>query len=193
MNEPSYFDDAAEAAKLREEALSWLGTSFGEYHQDAIEEYKKRFPEATINLKGEGGGIDCIGLVQEVFQRIGATDKFVFKRESADYQSHATGDKILDWLRGKIDDPQSKQLSEILVELEIPETVTDPNAVTPRDFFKPGDILVMRHGSLFHMPVMYDEYLNFVSALPRAGVTEGTIQDSTYSIHLVAVFRLKPK
>jgi len=193
MTEASYFDDPESALKLRDEALSWLGTPFGEYHQDAIEEYKKQCPEAKVELKGQGGGIDCIGLVQEVFHRIGATDKFIFKRESSDYQSHATGDKILDWMRGKIDDPQSKQLAEILVELEIPEAVTDPGTATPRDFFKPGDILVMRHGSLFHMPVMYDDDLHFVSALPRMGVTEGTIQDSTYNIHLVAVFRLRPK
>ena len=42
------------------------------------------------------------------------------------------------------------------------------------------------------MPVIYDDDLNFVNAIPRRGVVEGTIQDSTYSRHLVAVFRLKP-
>jgi hypothetical protein len=84
-------------------------------------------------------------------------------------------------------------LGQILIELEIPDAVTDPKADTPRNFFKPGDILVMRHGALFHMPVIVDNDLHFVNAIPRMGVIEGTIQDSSYSSHLVAVFRLKPK
>jgi cell wall-associated NlpC family hydrolase len=150
-------------------------------------------PDIPIELKGGGGGIDCIGLVQEIFYRIGAADKFMFARVPADYQMHQTGDKILDWMRGKVDDPQSKKLAAILTELEIPQAAKDPHAETPRDFFKPGDILVLRHASLFHMPVIIDDCLTFVNAIPRLGVIEGTIQDSTFSIHLVAVFRLKPK
>jgi hypothetical protein len=43
------------------------------------------------------------------------------------------------------------------------------------------------------MPIIYDDGLNFVNAIPRMGVIEGTIQDSTFSKHLVAAFRLKPK
>jgi cell wall-associated NlpC family hydrolase len=193
MSEPSYFDNARAAMHLREEALSWVGTPFREYYQDEIEEQRKLFPEMSWELKGMGGGIDCIGLVQEIFQRIGAADKFVFKRVEGDYQSHQTGDKILDWMRGKADDPQSKQLAEILVELSVPPQVIERDAETPRDFFKPGDILVMQHASLFHLPLIYDDDLHFVNALPRLGVIEGTIQDSTYSQHLVAVFRLKPQ
>lgn len=185
MSEASHFDDAREARKLREEAVSWIGTPFREYYQQDV--------PAGVDLKGMGGGIDCIGLVQEIMSRIGASEGFVFKRESSDYQAHNLGEKILDWMRGKVDDPQSKTLSEILIELEIPESVTDRDKETPRDFFKPGDILVMQHGSLFHLPVIYDDDLHFVNAIPRLGVVEGTIQDSTYSKHLVAVFRLKPK
>jgi cell wall-associated NlpC family hydrolase len=186
---PSYFDDQRAALKLRKEAVSWIGTPFREYYQQEMSRLGGTFP---IDLKGQGGGIDCIGLVQQIFQRIGAVDKFIFAREPADYQSHQLGMKILDWLRGKVDDPQSKRLAEILVELEIPKDVTDPDAETPRDFFKPGDILVMQHWSLFHMPVIVDDDLHFVNAIPRLGVIEGTIQDSSYNKHLVAVFRLKP-
>jgi cell wall-associated NlpC family hydrolase len=182
---PSYFDDPRAAHKLREEALSWIGTPFREYYQQDV-------PEGT-DLKGMGGGIDCIGLVQEIMCRTGATDRFLFARAPSDYQSHQLGMKILDWMRGRADDPQSKTLGEILLELEFPDTITDPRAETPRDFFRPGDILVMQHGSLFHLPVIYDNDLHFVNAIPRLGVVEGTIQDSTYSKHLVAVFRLKPK
>jgi hypothetical protein len=178
----SYFDDKAQAKALYDEARSWLGTPFRQYYQQA---------GVFRELKGIGGGIDCVGLAQEIMSRIGATERFVFTRMPADYQPHQSGEKILDWFRGKTDDPQSKRLAELFVELQIPDSVTDPDAVTPRDFFKPGDICVLKHGSLFHLPIIIDDHLHFVNALPRAGVIQGTIQDSTYSRHLVAVFRLK--
>jgi cell wall-associated NlpC family hydrolase len=179
---PSYFDDPQKAGRFREEALSWVGTPF-----------RAIFPKEGEHIDTKGNGIDCVGLVQEVFARTGATDAWFFPRTMADYQEHQTGDKILDWLRGKIDDPQSKLLGEILMELPIPDVFKDPDAESPRDFFKPGDILILRHGGLFHMPVIIDEQLHFVNAVPRMGVIEGTIQDSTFSVHLVAAFRLKPK
>jgi hypothetical protein len=181
----SYFDDPDAAAAFKKEALSWIGTPFRQYYQQNL--------EAHVDVKGPTGGIDCIGLVQEIFLRSGASEAFVFARDPADYQSHQLGEKVLDYFRGKIEDPQSKRLAEILVELEIPKDVTDPNAVTPRDFFKVGDVLILKHGSLFHMPVIIDDDLTIVNALPRLGVTEGTIQDSTFSKHLVAAFRMKPK
>ena len=180
-----FFDDPEKASALNTEARSWLGTPFREY-------YQQLFPTGVkTDSKGIGGGIDCVGLVQEIMHRVGATESFVFAREAADYQSHQSGEKILDWFRGKIDDPQSRRLAEILIELEIPDAVTDPAALTPRDFFKPGDICILRHGSLFHLPIIIDSDLHFVNALPRLGVIEGTIQDSTFSSHLVAVFRRK--
>jgi hypothetical protein len=185
MNEPSYFDDPEKAAALLAEARSWIGTPFREYYQQIV--------DPAVNLKGIGGGIDCIGLDQQILARIGATEPFMFARASSDYQSHQLGEKVLDWLRGKADDPQSKKLADIFVELTIPDVVTDPAAVTPRDFFKPGDICVLKHGSLFHLPIIIDDDLHFVNALPRLGVIEGTIQDGTYSRHLVAAFRLKPR
>ena len=190
MNVASYFDDKENAKVLRDEARSWIGTPFRQYYQQNLPHGRAG---GLIDLKGTGGGIDCVGLVQEVFFRIGATEHFLFARASADYQSHQSGEKIMDWMRGKIDDPQSKRLAEILVELDVPDNVIDPTALTPRDFFKPGDICILKHGSLFHLPIVIDDDLHCVSALPRMGVTEGTIQDSTYSLHLVAVFRLKPK
>jgi len=175
-----YFNTAEKRAALYREARSWLGTPFREVYHDF-----------STDVKGANGGIDCVGLVQEIMRRSAGVDKFLFKREPADYQVHQTGDKILSWMRGEADDPQSVRLGAILEELKIPDQVTDPDAPTPRDFFKPGDICVLRHGSLFHLPVIIDDDLHFVNALPRMGVIEGTIQDSTYSSHLVAVFRLK--
>ena len=182
MSEPSYFDDPQKADELRKEALSWLNTPF-----------HPCFPEEGESVGYKGTGIDCVGLVQEIFTRIGATKAWFFPRTMADYQEHQMGDKILDWLRGKVDDPQSKLMGEILTELNVPQVFKDPEAVAPRDYFKPGDILVLRHGGLFHLPVIIDENLHFVNAVPRMGVIEGTIQDATFRSHLVAAFRLKPK
>ena len=185
---PSYFDDPAKAALLEREARSWIGTPFRQYYQQQYRDYKNQLPP---RLKGKGGGIDCVGLVQHIMWRVGAAPTFCFPRTAADYQPHQSGEKILDWMRGKVDDWQSEQLAQMFIELKIPDNVIDPTAPTPRDFFKPGDICVLRHGSLFHLPIIIDNDLHFVNALPRAGVIEGTIQDATYSKHLVAVFRLK--
>jgi hypothetical protein len=191
----SYFDDPIAAKKLRDEALSWLGTPFRAYYQQELEAGRAELGDrvASLDVKGPGGGIDCVGLDQEIFCRIDATPPWNFPRTPADYQSHQLGDKVLNWFRGKAEDPQSKLLSQLFTELKVPDAVTDPHAECPRDFFKRGDICVMKHGSLFHLPVIYDDDLHFVNAIPRMGVIEGTIQDSSYSSHLVAVFRLKPK
>lgn len=188
MSEPSYFDDPRKAKKLRDEARSWIGTRFSQYYQ--TDELPEGFPEP--DLKGPSGGIDCVGLNQEIFFRSGATEKFIFARVAADYQVNQSGDKILKWLRGEVDDPQSARLRAMFTELKIPDDVKDRDAETPRDFFKTGDLLVMQHGGLFHLPLIIDEDLHFVNAVPRAGVIDGTIQDSSYSIHLVAAFRLRP-
>jgi len=179
-NATYYFDTAEKRGALYREARSWIGTPFREVYHDF-----------ATDVKGVNGGIDCVGLVQEIMRRVGAVEKFVFAREASDYQSHRLDEKVLDFLRGKVDDPESVRLGAIFEELSIPNQVIDPNAETPRDFFKAGDICVLKHGSLFHLPIIYDDDLHFVNALPRLGVIEGTIQDSTFSSHLVAVFRLK--
>ena len=125
----SYFDHPLRAQELAREALSWVGTPFAPFHADKIEAGRAQLKELGIpiedlDVKGKSGGIDCVGLVSEIFTRIGATDKWMFPREPADYQSHQSGDKILDWLRGKADDPQSKHLSRFLLTWDS-EDVTD--------------------------------------------------------------------
>jgi cell wall-associated NlpC family hydrolase len=190
---PSYFDDPLSAKKLYDEASSWIGTPFREYYEQDIEAGRKELavlmPHFVIDVKGPAGGIDCIGFVQEVFYRIGAVDKFTFHRDPADYQSHQLGEKVLDWLRGKQDDNQSKLLAAILTEIELPGSDLPE---IPDNFCKPGDILVLRHGPLFHLPVIIDHARHFLNALPRLGVVQGTIQDHTFARHLQAIFRMRP-
>jgi cell wall-associated NlpC family hydrolase len=191
---PSYFDDFRAAKDFRKEALSWIGTPFREYYQEELEAGRAQLGDraASLDVKGPGGGIDCVGLVQEIFARSGATDKWVFPRTSATISRIRPAKRFSIGCAAKLTIHAVNDSVRSCVELEIPDGVTDPKADTPRDFFKPGDILVMRHGALFHMPVIIDNDLHFVNAIPRMGVIEGTIQDSSYSSHLVAVFRLKP-
>ena len=130
-----------------------------------------------------GGGIDCIGLVQEIYVA-GRRDRQIrfcpcFRRlpVALRWATRSWTGCAGRWTIRRVK-PRGNPL-----ELEIPEDFKDPQAATPRDFFKPGDILVMKHGSLFHMPLIYDDDLHFVNAIPRRGVTEGTIQDTTSTQH----------
>ncbi|MBA2585693.1 MAG: hypothetical protein H0U99_04340 [Chthoniobacterales bacterium] len=166
MSKAYFFTDSKRAARLQREAESWIGTPFREFSK----------------AKGAAGGVDCVGLCEEILRVAGAVDRFTFPRTSADYQGHAFGDRLLQWMRGEIDDPQSKVLKKRFVEFG------------PKDHtYMPGDLLVLRHFELFHLPIIIDERRHFVNALPRLGVVRGTIQDSSYNAHLVAIFRAKAK
>jgi cell wall-associated NlpC family hydrolase len=181
-----YFSDPTAAAALKTEAESWIGTPYREFYEDDIATARTELAgldvPLTVTSKGSTGGIDCIGLCEEIYSAIGASDEFIFPRTQADYQSNQLGDKVLTWLRGEAEDDQSAALHEMFEELTLPDPLTD-------DFFMPGDLLVMKHGSLFHMPIVIDDERHFVNALPRRGVVPGTIQDSTFRKYLVAAFR----
>jgi len=71
---------------------------------------------------------------------------------------------------------------ENLVELDVPDIVKERHAVTRRNFFKPGDILVMRHGGLFHMPVIYDHELHFVNAVISDSLNGGPARPRPYDL-----------
>src|SRR5207237_366875 len=109
---------------------------------------------------------------------------------SADYQSSQLGDKVLTWLRGQENDDQSHLLGLIFDEITIPAHGPNDPPI-PASFFLTGDLLIMKNGGLFHMPVVVDNERHFVNALPRLGVVEGTVQDFSFNQYLVAVFRLK--
>jgi len=76
-----------------------------------------------------------------------------------------------------------------IIGAHVPSPTSSPR-VTHRDrlLFEIGTIARAHGGE----PVIVDRDLHFVNAIPRLGVIEGTIQDSSYSSHLVAAFRLKP-
>jgi cell wall-associated NlpC family hydrolase len=180
--EGCFFSDPHRAAHLGVEAHSWDKTPFREWSK----------------AKGPGGGIDCVGLCEEIMLAVGAAPAFTFPRAEGDYQSHTIEEKILGYLRGHdkegnpIDDPQSAILTARFAEVEVPEFEGNP----PPDFFMPGDLVLLRQGNpegtggLFHMPIMvYGR--RFINCLPRIGVTWGTMQDSTFNRHFIAMFRAR--
>lgn len=170
------FDDAAAVQRLRTEAASWLGTPF--------------WPKSKA--KGPAGGIDCVGLVEEILGAAGVAGdrKFEFPRSTADYQSHRTELRVLKYLRGQIaDDPQSTALAAMFEELGLP---AGNLCNLPADRFMPGDLIVLRQGGQFHIPIIL-EGREFIHCARPFGVAIGDIHDPTYSTHLDAHFRARAR
>jgi cell wall-associated NlpC family hydrolase len=165
-----FFEDEQAVTLLRKEAASWMGTPFREFS----------------SAKGRSGGVDCVGLAEALMVACGVIKPFTFPRIHADYQSHGTREKVLDYLRGKSKDSQSAQVAARFAEITIPEFRDN----LPSEILMPGDLLILRSGSLFHMPIVL-EGRRFIHCLRPAGVTEGNIHDTSFSRHLVALFRAR--
>lgn len=166
-----FFEDAAAVQRLRNAAAEWNPTPFRPFSR----------------AKGPGGGIDCVGFVEELMVAAGAVEPFAFPRTDADYQSNRTPLRILHYLRGEErDDPQSKRLAAIFAELRLPE---EKDNLHP-DIFMPGDLLVLRDGGQIHIPVML-RGRRFTHCARPEGVAEGNLHDTTFSKHLVAAFRAR--
>lgn len=181
-----FFDDATAVQKLRTEAVGpdgksgWLDTPYFKFSC----------------VKGRDGGVDCAGLPRPLFVAAGlgasyldAGLLFEFQRTSADYQSHRTMFRILRLLRGEMAavDPQSAALAEIFAELELPK---ESLCNLPPERFMPGDLLVLRQGGQFHLPIVLDGRV-FIHCFSPGGVQLGDIHDPTFSKHLDAHFRAR--
>jgi|SRR5581483_1005132 len=174
-----FFQNPAAVATLREEAASWLGTPFFEFSC----------------AKGKGGGIDCIGLAEQLMIASGVCAAFHFPRTHAGYQCHGTRLEVLRWMRGHAsspDDPsvaaRSRRLAEIFAEIALPRfTLAAPTRV-----LMPGDLLILRSGSQFHMPIILDGP-RFIHCMRPAGVAYGSLHDSSFLRHLIAMFRARAK
>jgi cell wall-associated NlpC family hydrolase len=171
-----YFENAAAVQRLRSAAAEWEGTPFRPFSR----------------AKGEGGGIDCVGFCEEVFVAAGVVQPFSFPRTDADYQSHRTALRILDYLRGKVtDDPQSAQIGAIFAEIRLPQLADGGDATNLYPgLFMPGDLLVLRDEGQIHLPIVL-RGRRFVHCMRPDGVSEGTIHDTTFSAHFVAMFRAR--
>lgn len=188
------FSDSDLCALLLTVADSWIGTPWRPYSK----------------AKGPAGGIDCVGLVEEIMLEVGAAPEFTFPRTSADYDygspvqdpgdASGTDDiglegKVLDYIRGNAkfetgdDVPASVTLGAMCVELELPDLSGD--AEVPADLFMPGDIIIMRKGGLFHIGIVLDTDRHFLSCLPRLRTKRTTLQQSIFKDHIVAAFRLQ--
>jgi hypothetical protein len=150
-------------------------------------------------VAGREGGLDCVSFVEYVFTAagVGQGREFTFLRTSADYQTARTYLRILHMLRGQDGDPQSKWLSEIFAEvpLPIPQGALPTGETMPwlnpdSTLFVPGDLAILRHGGMFHLPVM-TRGRHFVDCVKGKGVDDGNMHDPTYSNHLIALFRAR--
>jgi len=173
-----FFEDLEAVDRLRREAKEWLfpPTPF------------RKFSRA----KGRGGGVDCVGLAEALMIAAGVLkeNEFIFPRSDADYSSAATVPKVLRYLRGhEWRDSQSAKLARIFAEIPMGfKTTVNP----PAALFVPGDLLILRNGGVFHVPVII-EGRHFVNAIPEVGVREGNIHDPTFSQYLIALFRAKAR
>jgi hypothetical protein len=177
--ERGFFEDPSAVARLRAEAASWIGTPYYKFSC----------------VKGRDGGVDCAGLLKPLYVAAGlaahylaAGFDFLFARSDADYQSHRTELRILQLLRGEVaSDPQSIALSELFAEIALPKDKAALSNLAPERFM-PGDLLVLRSGGQFHLPVMLNG-TRFIHCFRPYGVLEGDIHDPTYSKPLDAHFR----
>ncbi len=168
-----FFEDAAAVQRLHEAFAKWDGTPFRQNSKAA----------------GPGGGIDCVGFVEEAMGREAGVDRgepFAFPRTSADYQSHRTEARVLMYLRGEHEDPQSERLAQLFAELTLPP---DRSNLLPA-FFLPGDLVALRRRGMFHLLIMLDAPRFMHCAFPY-GVAEGNIHDPTFSTHIDAMFRAR--
>jgi cell wall-associated NlpC family hydrolase len=99
----AHFDDESHVTALLTEAASWRHTPF-------------RFGSRA---KGRTGGTDCVGLCEALLLAAGAVDSFNFPRHPADMSRHVHNDRILNYLRGRDDDPQSATLASVFQELNV--------------------------------------------------------------------------
>lgn len=198
-----FFSDADAVQRLCNAAAQLEGTPF------------RKFSDAP----GRTGGIDCIGAARYLMREAGAIRDFDFPRTDADYENHAFGDRFLTYMRGealvmssegetptkhgKLEDsstsvgmtegavdPASAYLHERFAEIETP----DLREANPRaGAVMPGDLIVLQHQQLVHLPIVLNDELPFeiISALPRLGVRIGTLQDTTFRQHFKALFRAR--
>jgi hypothetical protein len=146
-----------------------------------------------------GGGFDCLGLNEYVLAKagVGQGRQFSFTRTPADYQTARGYLRILHMLRGRDEDPQAKALAEIFAEIPLPIPQGPTAAGKPVTWhnpdvslFMPGDLGVLRHGGMFHLP-LFTRGRDFVHCVKPIGVADGNIHDPTYSKYLVALFRAR--
>lgn len=167
-----FFENPEAVIKLRKSVGAWKGTPFRQFSR----------------AKGASGGVDCVGWCEALMQETGVIgqSEFIIPRLAGDYSHAMAMPRVLRYFRGEIDDdPQSLELSKIFSELDV-----DKDKLRADDFL-PGDIVVWRKASQFHVGVVSNGF-EFVY-VATAGVGEGTLQDAALKQYLVAAFRARAR
>lgn len=179
LNDRWFFSDPDRAAQFCAICKSWDRTPFA----------------AHSRAKGPGGGIDCVGYLEESFFEIGFP-RFNFQRSDGDYKSHVHNDKILRFFRGTHPDPQSATLAALFVELtnldELVPVARWPDKQVRNTGLMTGDIGVIKAviPGVWHLAMMQDDR-TFMHCADSLGVTEGDITQADYRERLKAVFRAR--
>lgn len=161
-----FFSNPEAVVKLRAAAIALRDTPF----------------RAFSNAPGRGGGMDCVAFAEALHVAAGVVAPFAFPRTSKDYSRHVHNDKVLNYLRGNVDDHQSRMLNAIFAELD--HKLADFG-------FMPGDVIIMKAGrGQWHLPVMLDAR-TFVQCAYPDGVSEADITQPDYADAIVAVFRAR--
>ena len=178
---PWLFSEPELAARFCAAGRSWVGTPFAGHSR----------------AKGVGGGIDCVGFIEEWFaEAVPAAPRFNFPRSDADYKSHCHNTKILEYLRGQHPDPQSKVLAAFFQELTDLDTLVPvpkwPDNLVRNTGLMTGDLLVIKAQipGVWHLPAMLDDR-SFLHCAYPLGVTEADITQHEFRSRLKAAFRAR--
>jgi hypothetical protein len=175
-----FFSDPALAEQFRAIWRTWDRTPFAEHSR----------------VRGPGGGCDCVAVQEETLFEVGAVPRFHFPRSDGDYKSHLHNTKMLSFLRGKHEDPQSLVLAERFAELtNLDELVPKPKWPERQVFntgLMTGDVLVIKAliPGVWHLAAMQDDR-HFMHCAYPLGVTEADITQADYRDQLKAVFRCR--
>lgn len=140
--------------RLRTIAESWNKTPFADHGR----------------LKGVG--VDCVGLVAQIYIELGVLDDFSPPQYTLDGWHSGQGNPVADYIQatGKF--------------ISLPTS-------TPKHDLRPGDLITLRQGRVpYHTGLLVDG-LKFIHAIQVRGVMYGSLADATYWVRLNGIYRLK--
>jgi hypothetical protein len=143
------------------------------------------------------GSRDCIRYGELVMAGAGLPETFDFQRTDADYKGHAHNTKILRYLRGEHEDPQSSILHARFVELTDKLDTLVPKATWPHGRvlttgLMPGDIVIIKAmlRGVWHFGIMINDR-TYTHCAYDIGVTQGDITEGHIRERLTAIFRAR--
>lgn len=140
---------------LLEESRSWLGTPF----------------HMRSHAKGESGGVDCVGLVQDIFYALGVIpDMYTLPEYAIDWHKHNDHSMLEDFININYAD------SFLVIEPDEPVCVGDLLGIIPR-------------GRCIHHAGIVHQEGRFIHTMVGKGVIESNQNESSSGFELGKIFR----